>query len=165
MHSGKCNSIYEKIIVDPYQGGAGTSLNLNINEVIANTALDLMGKKYGEYDYLHPFDHVNLSQSSNDTFQSALRIAAIYLINELIVSMSLLTESLKEKEKEFKGVLKLGRTQFQDAVPVTLGQEFGAYARAIERGKDRLTKSIELLYPLNMGGTAIGNSITATRNM
>lgn len=159
----KSDTIYQKIICDPYQGGAGTTLNMNINEVIANTALKIMGKNYGDYSTIHPLDDVNMSQSTNDTFPTALKIASIYLLRELADSFAQLQNSLQKKEEEFKGVLKLGRTQFQDAVPITLGQEFGAYAQAIARDRWRLYNAEERLRSVNLGGTAVGNSVSATK--
>lgn len=161
---GKSEEIYKKIIVDPYQGGAGTSLNMNINEVIANTALKIMNKDYGDYSSINPLDDVNLSQSTNDTFPTALRIASVYLLRELAESFTILQSSLQKKETEFKNVLKLGRTQFQDAVPITLGQEFGAYAQAIARDRWRIYNAEERLRSVNLGGTAVGNSISATKD-
>jgi aspartate ammonia-lyase len=160
---GKSLSIYEKIIVDPYQGGAGTSLNLNINEVIANKALELAGRNFGDYDFIHPIDDVNLSQSTNDTYITALKIASIILLRKLTESFAHLQGRLQEKEKEFGGIMKLGRTQLQDAVPISLGQEFGAYAQAIARDRWRLYNAEERLRSVNLGGTAIGNSISADR--
>jgi aspartate ammonia-lyase len=159
----KSDSIYKKIIIDPYQGGAGNSLNMNINEVIANEGLKLMGRHAGDYSYLHPLDDVNLSQSANDTYPTALKIASIYLIRELSESFASLQSELQKKEVEFRDVLKLGRTQFQDAVPITLGQEFGAYAQAVGRDRWRLYNAEERLRTVNLGGTAIGNSVSATR--
>ncbi|MCX6171006.1 MAG: aspartate ammonia-lyase [Ignavibacteriales bacterium] len=159
---GNFDSIYEKIIVDPYQGGAGTSLNMNVNEVIANTALKIMRKEYGEYSSIDPLDDVNLSQSTNDTFPTALRIASITLLRELADSFARLQNAFQKKEEEFKSVLKLGRTQFQDAVPITLGQEFGAYAQAMARDRWRLYNAEERLRSVNLGGTAVGNSVSAT---
>ncbi len=159
---GNFDSIYEKIIVDPYQGGAGTSLNMNVNEVIANTALKIMGKEYGNYSSIDPLDEVNLSQSTNDTFPTALRIASIILLRELADSFARLQNAFQKKEEEFKSVLKLGRTQFQDAVPITLGQEFGAYAQAVARDRWRLYNAEERLRSVNLGGTAVGNSVSAT---
>jgi aspartate ammonia-lyase len=156
-------SIYEKIIVDPYQGGAGTSLNMNINEVIANTALSIMGKKYGDYSFLHPIDDVNLFQSTNDTYPTALKVASIYLLRELAESFSALQNALQKKENEFSGVIKLGRTQLQDAVAITLGQEFGAYAQAIARDRWRMYNCEERLRSVNLGGTAVGNYISAPK--
>jgi aspartate ammonia-lyase len=160
---GKSISIYEKVIVDPYQGGAGTSLNLNINEVIANKALELAGKNFGDYDFIHPIDDVNLSQSTNDTYITALKIASINVLRKLTESFALLQGKLQEKEKDFSGIIKLGRTQLQDAVPVLLGQEFGAYAQAIARDRWRLYNAEERLRSVNLGGTAIGNSISADK--
>lgn len=161
---GKSFSIYEKIIVDPLQGGAGTSLNMNINEVIANTAIALGGKSYGDYDFIHPIDHVNLSQSTNDTFPTALRIASIVLLRELTSAFANLQTELQKKENEFSGVIKLARTQLQDAVPITLGQEFSAYAQAIARDRWRLYNGEERLRAVNLGGTAVGNSINANKD-
>ncbi len=158
------NDLYSKIIVDPYQGGAGTSLNMNINEVIANVSLKKLGKNFGEYSFIHPLDDVNLSQSTNDTFPTALRIAALTLLKELQDSFAVLQNALQQKETEFKNVIKIGRTQLQDAVPVTLGQEFGAYAQAFARDRWRLYNSEERLRSVNLGGTAIGNSIAAQRD-
>lgn len=158
------SEIYNKIIVDPYQGGAGTSLNMNINEVIANTALEIMGKEKGEYNSIHPIDDVNMSQSTNDTYPTSLKIASIYLLRELAESFSNLQRELQSKEEEFKGILKLGRTQYQDAVPIALGQEFGAYAQAIARDRWRIYNAEERLRSVNLGGTAIGNSVSAPKD-
>jgi len=158
------SAVYNKIIVDPFQGGAGTSLNMNINEVIANTALKISGKKYGEYELIHPIDDVNLSQSTNDVIPTALKIASITLLRELAKSYASLQGALQEKEVNFGNILKLGRTQYQDAVPIMLGQEFGAYAQAIARDRWRLYNGEERLRSVNLGGTAVGNSITADKN-
>ncbi|MGQ9848283.1 MAG: aspartate ammonia-lyase [Bacteroidales bacterium] len=160
---GKSFSIYEKIVVDPYQGGAGTSLNMNINEVIANQALLIAGKNLGEYDLIHPIDDVNLSQSTNDTFPTALKIASIFSLRELTNSFAFLQTELQKKEKEFSGIIKLARTQLQDAVPISLGQEFGAFAQAVARDRWRLYNGEERLRSVNLGGTAVGNSINAHR--
>lgn len=160
----KSFTIYEKIVVDPYQGGAGTSLNMNLNEVIANTALAISGKKYGEYDLIHPINDINLSQSTNDTFPTALKIASIVSLRELTNAFALLQTELQRKEKEFSGIIKLARTQLQDAVPITLGQEFGAYAQAIARDRWRLYNAEERLRSVNLGGTAVGNSINANKD-
>lgn len=154
-------TIYEKIIVDPYQGGAGTSLNMNVNEVIVNTALKLMGKNCGEYNLIHPLDDANMSQSTNDTYPTALKIASLNLLKELEDSFAVLQCSFQNKEEEFRNIIKLGRTQFQDAVPITLGQEFGAYAQAIARDRWRLYNAEERLRSVNLGGTAVGNSVSA----
>ena len=157
-------SIFNKIIVDPYQGGAGTSLNMNINEVIANTALKISGTSFGDYAFIHPIDDVNLSQSTNDTYVTALKIASIVLLRELTSAFAELQRELQKKENEFSGVIKLARTQMQDAVPITLGQEFGAYAQAIARDRWRLYNGEERLRSVNLGGTAVGNSINANRD-
>ncbi|PKL81730.1 MAG: aspartate ammonia-lyase [Ignavibacteriae bacterium HGW-Ignavibacteriae-3] len=161
---GNFDTIYEKIIVDPYQGGAGTYLNMNINEVIANTALKISGKECGDYSSINPLDDVNLSQSTNDTFQTALRIASILLLRELAESFYELQNAFGRKAEEFRSVLKLGRTQFQDAVPITLGHEFGAYSEAAGRDRWRLQNAEERLCRLNLGGTAVGNSISAPKD-
>lgn len=155
--------IYDKIVVDPYQGGAGTSLNMNINEVIANQALLIAGKNCGDYDFIHPINHVNLSQSTNDTFPTALKIASIVTLRELTNAFAFLQTELQKKEKELSGIIKLARTQLQDAVPISLGQEFGAFAQAIARDRWRLYNGEERLRSVNLGGTAVGNSINAHR--
>lgn len=160
---GESESIYEKIIVDPLQGGAGTSLNMNINEVIANTALIQMGSRPGEYHLLHPLDDVNASQSTNDTFPTAVKLAGIYLLRELSQAFARIQGAFQAKEKEFAGILKIGRTQYQDAVPITLGQEFGAFAQAMARDRWRLYKVEERLRMVNLGGTAIGTGVAAPK--
>ena len=147
--------------VDMIQGGAGTSTNMNANEVIANRALELLGKQKGEYKYCHPNNHVNLSQSTNDAYPTALKIALIYSNQELIASLNELILSFREKGKEFAHVIKMGRTQLQDAVPMTLGQEFEAYACTLEEEILRLEENVKLFYEINMGGTAIGTGINA----
>ncbi len=145
----------DHIVVDPLQGGAGTSLNMNINEVIANRASEICGSK------VHPLDDVNMMQSTNDTFPTAARIAAIFLLRQLTAVVGELQAALEEKEKEFAGVLKIGRTEMQEAVPVTLGQEFSAYAEAIARDRWRLYKVEERLRQVNIGGTAVGTGLNA----
>jgi aspartate ammonia-lyase len=130
----------EQFIVDAFQGGAGTSTNMNLNEVLANRAIELLGGEKGDYGLVNPLNHVNLSQSTNDTYPTALRIVAIRLVLDLSEAMEELQSALQEKEAMFAGVLKLGRTELQDALPVTLGQEFGAYAEAIARDRWRLYK-------------------------
>lgn len=151
--------IYNKIVVDPYQGGAGTSLNMNINEVIANVALLEMNEEIGDYSKIHPLDDVNLSQSTNDTFPTALKVASIEILREMQETFSFLQKELQGKEKEFSSILKLGRTQFQDAVPISLGQEFGSFAQAIARDRWRFYNAEERLRSVNLGGTAVGNSL------
>lgn len=153
----------EDFIVDAFQGGAGTSTNMNMNEVIANRAIELLGGKKGDYHLVHPLDHVNRSQSTNDVYPTALRIAAIRLLLPLSEACAALQGALQRKEEEFSGVLKLGRTEMQDAVPVTLGQEFSAWAEAISRDRWRLYKVEERLRKVNIGGTAVGTGINAPR--
>ena len=159
--AGKSEDIYKLIIVDPYQGGAGTSLNMNINELIANTALKLSGRNYGDYNFIHPLDHVNKSQSTNDTFGTAAKVAAIQILRILQNSFATLQNELQKKESEVGGIIKLGRTQLQDAVPLTLGSEFGAFAQAVARDRWRIYNAEERLRSVNLGGTAVGTSITA----
>ena len=154
----------EHFIVDALQGGAGTSTNMNVNEVIANRAIEILGGEKGDYSLVHPLDHVNLSQSTNDVYPTALRIAAIRLLAPLSESCAFLQGALQAKEAEFAGVLKLGRTQMQDAVPITLGQEFSAWAEAIARDRWRLYKVEERLRQVNLGGTAIGTGLNAEKN-
>jgi aspartate ammonia-lyase len=143
------------------QGGAGTSTNMNANEVIANRALELMGYEKGEYKYCHPNTHVNMSQSTNDAYPTAVKIALIASNTKLVEVLQMLIDGLKEKESEFAKVIKMGRTQLQDAVPMTLGQTFGAYATTLEEETERLNTNAALLKEVNMGGTAIGTGINA----
>ncbi|NMF06853.1 aspartate ammonia-lyase [Clostridium beijerinckii] len=145
-----------------FQGGAGTSTNMNVNEVIANRAIELLGGVKGDYNLVHPLNHVNMSQSTNDVYPSALRIAAIRLIRKLSDSLSGLQEALQIKENEFSDIIKLGRTQLMDALPMTAGQSFGAYSKAIERDRWRIYKVEERLRQINLGGTAIGTGLNAT---
>ena len=155
-------ALRDQFVVDPVQGGAGTSANMNANEVIANRATEILGGKLGEY-IVHPNDHVNMSQSTNDVFPSAGKLATLKLLNHLILSLNELINAFYAKAEEFKDIIKLGRTQLQDAVPVRLGQSFAAYARALERGLVRIVNSRHEMYVLNMGATAIGTSINTTR--
>jgi aspartate ammonia-lyase len=152
-----------EIRVDALQGGAGTSTNMNVNEVIANRALVLLGRCPGEYDTIHPLEHVNLHQSTNDTYPTALRVAAIGLAGELERSLVGLLEAFQGKEKQFAHVVKVARTQYQDAVLTTLGREMGAYAEAIGRDRWRVYKCQERLRVVNLGGTAIGTGLGAPR--
>jgi aspartate ammonia-lyase len=158
--SGK---LHDQFIVDAFQGGAGTSTNMNMNEVLANRAIELLGGSKGEYYLVNPLDHVNLSQSTNDVYPTALKIAAIRLVINLSEAIAQLQGAFQEKEALFAGVLKLGRTEMQDAVPVTLGQEFGAFAEAVARDRWRLFKVEERLRQVNLGGTAIGTGLNAER--
>lgn len=156
-------SFHEQFVVDCMQGGAGTSANMNVNEVIANRAIEMLGGRKGDYSIVHPLDHVNMSQSTNDVFPTAVRIAAIKLLRPVSELFAELQKALQEKEEEFSTVLKVGRTQLQDAVPVTLGQEFGAWAQAISRDRWRLYKVEERLRQVNIGGTAVGTGLNARK--
>ena len=151
----------DQFITDPIQGGAGTSYNMNINEVIANRAIEILGGKKGDYSIVHPNDHVNMSQSTNDVIPTAGKMTVMKLMNNLIEQMERLVIALSKKEKEFDHILKMGRTQLQDAVPIRLGQEFGAYHSMVERDLLRLKQFPQELKYVNMGGTAIGTSINA----
>ena len=153
----------EYFVVDPIQGGAGTSLNMNANEVIANRAIELMGGKKGDYSIVHPNDHVNLSQSTNDVIPTAGKMATIRLLMKLQLQLQCLHLALSKKSKEFDHVIKMGRTQMQDAVPIRLGQEFKAYSDAVARNISRIEKATEEMRPINMGGTAIGTGINADK--
>lgn len=153
----------EQFIVDALQGGAGTSTNMNVNEVLANRANELLGGSKGDYHLVHPLNHVNLHQSTNDTYPTALRMAAIWALQPLSEACATLQQLLQDKEMEFAAIIKVGRTQLQDAVPVTLGQEFSAYAQAIARDRWRLYKVEERLRQINIGGTAVGTGLNAER--
>lgn len=158
---GKLN---EQFLIDVYQAGAGTSENMNINEVIANLALTKMKKKKGSYDIISPHDHVNLSQSTNDTFHSAIHIAAYTeLQRHLLPALIKLEKALKRKSHQFHGVAKSGRTHLQDALPITLGQEFHAYAETIKKNKRHIEDDGKCLLELNLGGTAIGTGVNASK--
>ncbi len=151
--------LHEHFVVDMFQGGAGTSTNMCANEVIANRALELMGHAKGEYQYLHPNDHANCSQSTNDAYPTAIKLAVIFSLKDLLAAMDELKLQLQRKENEFWQVLKMGRTENQDAVPMTLGQEFGAYAVMIQTAMTALSRSAKELHEINLGATAIGTGI------
>lgn len=151
----------EQFVVDKLQGGAGTSTNMNVNEVICNLALIKINKRPGQYEYIHPINHVNMSQSTNDVYPTSIRIASIWLLKELVEECAFLQKSLQSKEHEFFNIIKAGRTQLQDALPITLGQEFGSFAQAISRDRWRLYKIEERLRVVNIGGTAIGTGVNA----
>jgi aspartate ammonia-lyase len=153
----------EHIVVDALQGGAGTSTNMNVNEVIANRALELMGHKPGDYQHADPLEDVNRHQSTNDTYPTALRLAAIAGLRELQPHLIALTDELHHKEQQWEHIIQIGRTQLQDAVPLSLGRQFGAYAEAFARDRWRLAKCEERLRVVNLGGTAIGTGIGAPR--
>jgi aspartate ammonia-lyase len=154
---GKWN---DQFVVDPIQAGAGTSHNMNTNEVIANRATQILGGAPGEYR-VHPNDHVNMAQSTNDTIPTAIRLGALWRVDELLDTLKILVEALNAKAAEFDGIVKSGRTHLQDAVPVRLGQEFGAYARAVERDVERIREAAEGLRRLGIGGTAVGSGLNA----
>ncbi len=154
-------SLDSSFVVDAIQGGAGTSTNMNANEVIANRALELAGFEKGDYSKIHPLNHVNMSQSTNDVYPTALKVALILEIRELIKAMDYLRNEFAKKATEFREVIKMGRTQLQDAVPMTLGQEFAAFARMTMEDEQRLRELIPLLCEINLGGTAIGTQLNA----
>ena len=150
-----------EFVVDAIQGGAGTSTNMNANEVIANRAIEILGGTKGDYDVVHPLNHVNKSQSTNDVYPTALKLALIFEINELLKAMAHLQDAFQGKANEFKDVIKMGRTQLQDAVPMTLGQEFATFSRMTMEDIQRLQETIPLLREINLGGTAIGTGLNA----
>jgi len=154
-------NLHQHFVVDMIQGGAGTSTNMNANEVIANRALELLGRERGEYKYCHPNNHVNLSQSTNDVYPTAIKLALIFSNYKLVEVLKNLIVGFRKKEKEFENILKMGRTQLQDAVPMTLGQAFGAYAATLDEEIERLHENAKLFLEVNMGGTAIGTGINA----
>ena len=151
----------EQFIVDPIQGGAGTSINMNANEVIANRAIELLGGVKGDYALVNPNDHVNCGQSTNDVIPTAGKMATLRLLQKLETELDRLRAAFEDKSREFDHVIKMGRTQMQDAVPIRLGQEFRAYADAVRRDTVRMDKAMDEMRTLNMGGTAIGTGINA----
>ena len=154
-------ALHEQFVVGVVQGGAGTSTNMNTNEVIANRCLELLGYPLGDYEHFHPIDDVNRSQSTNDVYPTAIKLAMVFGVNRLLEEHRLLTEAFAAKGVEFRGILKIGRTQMQDAVPMTLGQEFGGFAHTLDEDYDRLAEVVPWLNEINMGATAIGTGITA----
>ena len=156
--SGK---LRDQFVVDPFQAGAGTSHNMNANEVLANRAIELLGGERGDYSIVHPNDHVNMAQSTNDVFPTAMRLAALEEVSELISALELLAEALQTKSTEFDKIVKSGRTHLQDAVPIRLGQEFGGYATAIRKNADRIARAAEELKEIGLGGTAAGTGLNA----
>jgi aspartate ammonia-lyase len=151
----------EEFVVDVMQGGAGTSTNMNANEVIANRALELLGYEKGRYEVLHPLNHVNMSQSTNDVYPTALRLTLSQKLDGLMTEMTGLRDSFARKAEEFADVIKMGRTQLQDAVPMTLGQEFGAWAVTVTEDIQRVQEAQSLIREINMGATAIGTGLNA----
>src|SRR5574344_701907 len=160
LMDGKLSSY---IKVDALQGGAGTSLNMNVNEVIANRALEILGKNKGDYETISPLNDVNKYQSTNDTFPTALKVAGLFKLQRLETAVNKLQEAMQEKEKEFRDVVKVGKTELVEAVLTTLGKEFSAYAECISRDRWRIYKCQERLRVVNLGGTAIGTGLGAKK--
>ena len=163
-----CNELidgkmHDQFPVDMIQGGAGTSVNMNANEVIANRALEIMGYERADYQHCSPNDHINLSQSTNDAYPTTLKLAVIRMNQTLVERLKLLVDSFRKKGIEFADVIKMGRTQLQDAVPMTLGQEFEAFAATLEEDIARLQNNANLFLEINMGGTAIGTGLNAPK--
>jgi len=154
-------SLKNQFVVDPFQAGAGTSHNMNVNEVLANRAAELLGGQKGAYDIVHPNDHVNMAQSTNDVFPTAIRLAALELADSLVQELDGLSRSLGKKAAEFDGIVKSGRTHLQDAVPIRLGQEFGAYASSVGSNSRRVATAAVELAEVGLGGTAVGTGLNA----
>ena len=154
-------ALHEEFIVDPIQGGAGTSINMNANEVIANRAIEILGGRKGDYSIVHPNDHVNCGQSTNDVIPTAGKMTSLKLLKHARAELTKLQSALEDKAREFDHVIKMGRTQMQDAVPIRLGQEFRAYSVAVRRDVARMERACEEMRELNLGGTAIGTGINA----
>ena len=152
---------HDQFLCDPIQGGAGTTANMNANEVIANRAIEILGSQKGDYSVVHPNDHVNRGQSTNDVIPTAAKLTAIRLLQKAMRQVKRLEEALAVKEAEFYDIIKMGRTQMQDAVPIRLGSEFGAYRKAVQRDLSRLDRALTELYAVNLGGTAIGTCLNA----
>jgi len=154
---------HDQFVVDWYQGGAGTSTNMNANEVLANVALEMAGHKKGEYSIVDPHDHLNMSQSTNDSYPTAIKVAFLLRNDKLVAELQQLADAFRAKGNAFIDLVKMGRTEMQDAVPMTVGQEFHAFAASIESGIDRLRDAEKYLYAVNMGGTAIGTGINVPK--
>lgn len=152
---------HDQFVVDPIQGGAGTSLNMNANEVIANRALEILGHEKGNYKVISPNSHVNMAQSTNDAFPTAIHVSTVHLLIELLKVMEYMVSTFEAKAKEFDHIIKMGRTHLQDAVPIRLGQEFRAYAKVLRRDMKRIAQTKEDLYEINLGATAIGTCLNA----
>jgi len=155
----RSGELHEEFVVDVIQGGAGTSTNMNANEVIANRGLEILGYVKGEYQHLHPMDHVNLSQSTNDVYPTAINVALRFGLDRLLLAMAELRKAFELKAAEFTSVIKMGRTQLQDAVPMTLGQEFSTYGVMLHEDEQRLREAALLIQEVNLGATAIGTGI------
>jgi aspartate ammonia-lyase len=151
----------DQFVVDPFQAGAGTSHNMNANEVLANRAIELLGGMKGDYSIVHPNDHVNMAQSTNDVIPTAMRLAALDLADRLILTVDHLAAAFRDKSTEFDGVIKSGRTHLQDATPIRLGQEFGGYATAIHKNGVRIARAADELKEIGLGGTAVGTGLNA----
>ena len=147
--------------VDPIQGGAGTSVNMNVNEVLSNRALEIIGKPKGSYDIISPNNHANMAQSTNDAFPTSIIVCLTHKAKKLTASLDRLATELEKKAVEYKDILKMGRTHLQDAVPITLGQEMGSYASAVRRGIARINHAVDEIHVINMGGTAVGTGLNA----
>ena len=154
-------ALADQFVVDPFQAGAGTSHNMNVNEVLANRALELLGRQRGDFSILHPNDHVNMAQSTNDLIPTAIRLASLEMLDPLLEILEGLENALAAKGSEFDHILKSGRTHLQDAVPIRLGQEFSAYASAVRRSREGLESCIPALLELGIGGTAVGTGLNA----
>ena len=153
--------LLDQFPTDPIQGGAGTSINMNMNEVLCNRALELMGKPKGSYDIISPNNHANMAQSTNDAFPTGIKVCLIHKANKLTTALDRLVRELERKAEEYKDIVKMGRTHLQDAVPITLGQEMGSYASAIQRAIIRINRTAENIHVINMGGTAVGTGLNA----
>ena len=153
--------LHDQFPVDPIQGGAGTSCNMNMNEVLCNRALEIIGKPRGSYDIVSPNNHANMAQSTNDVFPTAIKVCLRFKGKKLVAALNLLADELERKAVEYKDILKMGRTHLQDAVPITLGQEMGAYASAVRRGIRRIEGALASVAYVNMGGTAVGTGLNA----
>jgi aspartate ammonia-lyase len=151
----------DQFVVDPFQAGAGTSHNMNANEVLANRAIELLGGERGDYSVVHPNDHVNMGQSTNDVFPTAMRLASLELVRELVPALAGLADAFTRKSDEFEAIVKSGRTHLQDAVPIRLGQEFGGYATALNKNAGRIAAAADELRDIGLGGTAVGTGINA----
>lgn len=153
--------LHDQFIVDPIQGGAGTSINMNANEVVANRALELMGGQKGDYFTISPNTHVNMAQSTNDAFPTAIHMSTLALLDKLLVTLEELKRAFEQKAEQFDGIIKMGRTHLQDGVPIRLGQEFAAYAKVLQRDIGRIQNTRAHLYEVNMGATAVGTGLNA----
>jgi aspartate ammonia-lyase len=161
-----CNEVLkgrlvEQFVVDVFQAGAGTSFNMNVNEVLANRALEILGRKKGDYTCVSPNDHLNMGQSSNDTFPTALHVAILMALGPLLAELDRLARAFEDLGKKYSGVIKSGRTHLRDALPVTLGQEFGAYAVAVRNTRDQIEERGLRLREVALGGTAVGTGVNA----